>query len=300
MSIHRWVLGMMVVLGGCRASIAPVEVGPLHSVETTPPAGLTACWVESGRFGSFTASSLVVRHPEGTVAIDAGNSTNLKEEIQVYEGRTYRWLRALPARLRPRESLADRFGEAGVDPGALRWVLPTHAHLDHLGGVLDLPPTPVLLSEPEQALVAEAREHVITEVMPAHAHGVEGHEEALRFDGGPYEIFDRHADLFGDGSVVVVPMPGHTPGSVAVFVNLPDGTRLLHVGDAVNDRSQIERLRGRASIMRRTDMDEPQANDNVARLHELQRRIPELRIIPAHERRAWAETFGRPGQGCAG
>ena len=47
-------------------------------------------------------------------------------------------------------------------------------------------------------------------------------------------------------------------------------------------------------------MDEPQANDNVARLHELQRRIPELRIIPAHERRAWAETFGRPGQGCAG
>ena len=137
--------------------------------------------------------------------------------------------------------------------------------------------------------------------LPEHGLDPADYElEALRFDGGPYEIFDRHADLFGDGSVVVVPMPGHTPGSVAVFVNLPDGTRLLHVGDAVNDRSQIERLRGRASIMRRTDMDEPQANDNVARLHELQRRIPELRIIPAHERRAWAETFGRPGQGCAG
>ena len=99
------------------------------------------------------------------------------------------------------------------------------------------------------------------------------------------------------------PLPdklGLKDGQAALFVNLPDGTRLLHVGDAVNDRSQIERLRGRASIMRRTDMDEPQANDNVARLHELQRRIPELRIIPAHERRAWAETFGRPGQGCAG
>ena len=63
---------------------APVEVGPLHSVETTPPAGLTACWVESGRFGSFTASSLVVRHPEGTVAHLLANPEQLKKVLLLH------------------------------------------------------------------------------------------------------------------------------------------------------------------------------------------------------------------------
>lgn len=297
MTSLRFLMIAALLLSACRASISPTPAATRTPGVAQVPASLQVCWVESARFGPATASSLLVRHPQGDVLIDAGNSTRLREEIRVYDRRTQRWLRTLPGSLRPRTPLAALLRAVGADPSALRWVLPTHAHLDHVGGVLDLPPTPVLLSEPEIALVAASLSQPGA-VIPAHARALQGHETPLAFVNAPYETFERHADLFGDGSVVVVPLAGHTPGSVAVFVTRPDGTRILHVGDAVNERSQVEHLRGRAPIMRRTDEDEAQANANVARLHELVRQVPALRLLPAHDRRAWSDLLGQPGQPC--
>lgn len=297
MKVLRFLAVGLFLLSGCRASLAPVPVPSRTPAVAHVPDTLQVCWVESGRFGPATASSLVVRHPAGDVVIDAGNSMHLREEIRVYDRKTERWLRTLPGSLRPRVPLATLLASAGIDPATLRWILPTHAHLDHLGGVLDLPPTPVLLSAPERALVAESRSH-LGPVMPAHARALVGHETPLEFAAEPYEIFDRHVDLFGDGSVVVVPLPGHTPGSVAVFVTKADGTRILHVGDAVNKRSQVEQLQGRTSLMRRTDEDEEAANANVARLHVLLEQAPELLLLPAHERAAWEGLLGRPNGAC--
>jgi N-acyl homoserine lactone hydrolase len=120
----------------------------------------------------------------------------------------------------------------------------------------------------------------------------------LELQAAPYEIFDRHADLFGDGSVVVVPLSGHTPGSVGVFVRRPDGRRIFHVGDAGNSRKELERLRGRTRGLRRTDSDRPRAERIVARLHAFAKQVDDVIFLPAHDRAAWRETFGNPALSC--
>lgn len=137
-------------------------------------------------------------------------------------------------------------------------------------------------------------------VIPAQARALAPRLERLRFVEQPYEIFDRHADLFGDGSVVVVPLHGHTPGSVAVFVHLPDGRRVVHVGDGVNRRDQIAKLRGRGPGLRRTDDDRAAAEAQVARLHALADADPSLLWLPAHERDAWRDLFDQPARRCPG
>ncbi len=282
----------------CRPQISPVEAGVRSAVPAAPPADLRVCWVESARAAGFTASAVVVQHPDGDLLVDGGNSSAFREEIAVYGPRDKRWLALLPGSLRPKVPLASLLRDTSVDPAGFRWLLPTHAHVDHMGGFLDLPPTPVLLAAPEIELIERARHDVLFEVVPAHARAVAPRAEALTFTQEPYEIFDRHADLLGDRSVVVVPLHGHTPGSVGVFLNLPDGRRIFHVGDAVNNRRQLSRLRGRSVAMRRTDSDRPRADHVVGQLHELARQVPELEILPAHERRAWKEIFGSPGVGC--
>lgn len=46
-------------------------------------------------------------------------------------------------------------------------------------------------------------------------------------------------DLFGDGSMIFLSMPGHTPGNRSVQVRLPNRTVLL-TGDTVHLRSAME------------------------------------------------------------
>lgn len=285
-------------LAACRPRIEAIEAPARAPGSATAPAQLRACWVETSRAAGFTASALVVRHPAGDLLIDGGNSTNFNAEIAVYGAKDRRWFQLLPGNLKPRRPLSTRLREAGVDPAGLRWLLPTHAHLDHLGGFLDLPATPVLLAPAEIETIERGRKTPTFEVTPAHAESVAPRAVPIDFAGGRYEIFDRHADLFGDGSVVVVPLSGHTPGSVGVFVNLPDGRRIFHVGDAVNNRRQISNLRGRSPGLRRTDSSGADADHVVGELHELSRLAPEIEIVPAHERRAWKDAFGQVGAGC--
>jgi len=296
-------LGQVLSLGvlvasttGCRPAIEPATVAA--QAVAAPGAGVTACWVETSARFSFTASAIVIRHPDGDLLIDAGNSTEFDEEIKPYTGGTKMWLALFPGSLEPRRSIAEELTAVSVEPDGLRWVLPTHAHLDHLGGVLDLPPTPVLM-DPAEAQVVEAGQHEPGfAVIPAHARAVAPHVVTLTMVEERYEVFERHADLFGDGSVVVVPLPGHTPGSVGVFVRLADGRRVFHVGDAVNNRRQIEKLRGRSLAMRRTDADRPRADKTVARLHALAELDSSILLLPAHERAAWRDIFGDPNQSC--
>ena len=282
---------------GCRPRLDPVPTPP--RTEPAPTDGVVPCWVESRARLGFTASALLVHHPTGgSILIDAGNSTNFDAEIEPYHGKTKRWLATFPGALQPVQPLGVVLEALGVEPSSLRAVVPTHAHLDHLGGVLDLPEVPVWVTAEEAQLIERGRETLTDEVIPAHAQGVVDQLELLTFAEQPYEIFDRHADLFGDGSVVVVPLPGHTPGSVGVFVTLAGGRRIFHVGDAVNHRRQVVHLEGRTLAMKRTDSDPSAANAIVGKLHALAEQDPTLLILPAHERAAWTDVFDAPAQAC--
>jgi N-acyl homoserine lactone hydrolase len=259
--------------------------------------GISACWVETAKtfstfsFGS-TAGSVVVRHPAGDLLIDTGNSSHFDQEISAYPFATWLKLKSLAGQLKPRVPLPDLLRGIGEDPAKLRWAILSHAHLDHAGGLMDLPHLPVLLTREELQFAADpkvqAKGYVIavhTEKFPPVA------APTLRFEPAPYETFDESADLYRDGSVVVVPLRGHTPGSVGIFVNLSPTRRLFYVGDAVDDERGFQGRVGKSLILQDSDDDTALANQVVGRLSELHEKVPELAIIPAHGRSAYKKFF---------
>ena len=101
---------------------------------------------------------------------------------------------------------------------------------------------------------------------------------------------DRTPSVVADeGIAVVVPAPGHTPGSVIVFLALPGGRRLALVGDLVWQREGITLREERPWLMRAlADRDPAGVSEGILRMAALAARFPELEIVPAHDARAFA------------
>jgi N-acyl homoserine lactone hydrolase len=201
-------------------------------------------------------------------------------------------LRLLAGQLKPNVPLSEMLRRVKEDTAKLRWVILSHAHLDHSGGLMDLPRMPVLLSQEELRFAADQSMQAKGFVIAAHVQKFPATgAPTLRFDPQPYEAFDESADLYKDGSVVVVPLRGHTPGSVGVFVNLTPKRRLFYVGDAVDDERGFQERVGKSVVLRDSDDDEALANLVVAQLNALHEKLPELSIIPAHGRSAYKKFF---------
>jgi N-acyl homoserine lactone hydrolase len=89
--------------------------------------------------------------------------------------------------------------------------------------------------------------------------------------------FTAAHDLFGDGSLVLLPTPGHTPGSLSMLVRQPGATPLLMAGDATFDvhlmqDGHLPGLGERAALRASTRA-----------LSTLWARYPDLAILPAHD-----------------
>jgi glyoxylase-like metal-dependent hydrolase (beta-lactamase superfamily II) len=277
-----------------------------------PPTGtVKACWAEYARNDAtgqaatagltrthtwdITVSGLLVRHPKGDLVVDVGNSQAFEHEIEGHAFLDRTWLMAFPGSNRVVASAPDALGRLGVKLDALT-VLPTHAHVDHMGGLVDLPAARVLLPREELAWTQAHRDDHYLHVVGAHARALDGRTTTIEFALRPYETFDESADLFGDGSVVVVKLFGHTPGSVGVFVNVSHKKRMFLVGDAVNVMEAIERRLTKSIFMASTDNARDEADRVVAKLAALHEADPELEILPAHDRTAWLATMGQPGR----
>jgi glyoxylase-like metal-dependent hydrolase (beta-lactamase superfamily II) len=303
-------LAILLGLGaGCAGEVVPVTEHELVPPAVTPEApGIDACWIETGSADvsgelatqgpteldkwHATASALLVRHPEGDLLVDAGTSPTMREDSRELKAGARIYVRASAGRIDFRETIPAQLERIGLRPAELDHIVLTHVHPDHAGGVESLPGAPVWVGPAEIDFVHEklsARDH---HVLPRQGRALRGRMQAVPFEPRPYSIFDESWDVFGDGHVVVVPLFGHTPGSVGVFIDLGDGRRIFHVGDVVLVEESVERGVVKGKLMQPTDVDKDRNADNVARLARLRELDPDLVILPAHDRDVWQRVFG--------
>ena len=256
------------------------------------PTGVThrsaAFAYRGGAFGDkreFSMTAVLVKHPRGDLLIDTGFGRDIDAHF-----RSMPWpFRAMTSYTRL-SSAAEQLDAAGYDRKALRAILLTHAHWDHVSGVPDFPGTPVWVTPEERRFVDDGG------MVTALARSFTGvRYEEYGFEGGAYLGFSKSHDVYGDGSIVVVPAPGHTPGSVIVFLTLPGGKRYAMVGDLAWQREGITEREERPWIQRSlADVDPPGVRDGLLRMAAIAARYPEMTLVPAHEARGF-EGMARLG-----
>jgi N-acyl homoserine lactone hydrolase len=133
---------------------------------------------------------------------------------------------AVRERVEPEQEIGPQLDRLGIRPSDVRWVVLTHLHTDHAGGLHHFPHNEILVSRTEMEYGAGLRGRLrgyINKPWPAWFSPTTVDLPPVSF--GPFPASLRLTEA---GDVTFVPVPGHTPGQLGVLVE--DGDHSVFLG----------------------------------------------------------------------
>lgn len=121
-------------------------------------------------------------------------------------------------------TLIAALASLGVKPDDIAGMAVSHSHPDHIGNVEAFARTMLYVQKAEYDWPGEGG---APRFKPEH----------------PVTKLDGDRDVFGDGSVVIIATPGHTPGHQSLVVHLPNAGAVVLSGDAVHFKSNWDNRR---------------------------------------------------------
>lgn len=207
----------------------------------------------------------LIEHSEGLIVVDTGAHANDKG----YQPWWHPFMRFCERRwVQPQEEIGSRIRAIGFDPETVKWVVMTHMHGDHAGGIGHFPNSEFILSEREAKDCLSAGgplQGYLNMHYPRWFNPV-----GIAFDDGEFESFDRSFKLTQDGAIRLVPTPGHTLGHLSVVIDMGDHYILL-AGDASYTEQAM--LHGYVDGV---TIDADLHNDFTRRMRELCQRKPTI------------------------
>jgi glyoxylase-like metal-dependent hydrolase (beta-lactamase superfamily II) len=133
------------------------------------------------------------------------------------------------------KTLTEQLADIGLTPRDITRVAISHTHGDHIGNVGLFPNSTILMQQAEYSWINSPNgpNDNVNQLM-ALARELLGIPKNLQLINGA-------ADVFGDGSVTLIPTPGHTPGHQSLLVHLKNSGFVILSGDVVHSEENFMR-----------------------------------------------------------
>lgn len=126
-------------------------------------------------------------------------------------------------------TIVDQLARLGVKPAQIEFVGISHLHFDHIGQAAEFPQSTLLIGKGDFDLLGRpGQENRTKRLAPWMAQGAK------------VEKVSGDHDVFGDASVVMLDLPGHTPGHHGLLVRLPKRGPVLLSGDVAHFRENLD------------------------------------------------------------
>jgi len=221
----------------------------------------------------------VIEHANGLVLFDTGQDRASVTDPSYFPGgfNGVVYDRLAKFHIAEQETLDAQLGTLGYSTADVDKAVISHLHQDHIGGIPHLGGSELLITRAEwdqlSGFSPEARGFLRSHIDVPGARW-KHIDFTTDVDLTP---FPRAFDVMGDGSILLFPTPGHTPGSISMLVRRRELPPLLMVGDLTYEAGLLERRQlpgvgDRAELARTTD-----------KVLTLADHLPGLVVLPAHD-----------------
>jgi glyoxylase-like metal-dependent hydrolase (beta-lactamase superfamily II) len=230
------------------------------------------------------ALAALLRHPDhGWLLWDTGYAPRMWDVTRGLPFRLYRYV--TPLHIAPRLAVVNQVARFGLRPDDIRTVIISHFHADHIGGMMDFPRAEFVAHQAAYLDIADRRgwralrKAFIPALLPTDF--TTRLRAVADFTGPELPALGPTHDLLGDGSLLLVALPGHARGQIGMLARTARGPVLLAADGAWLTRA-IRENRPPAAITHFLADDPAAMQAILARLHDFAQARPDVRLIPTH------------------
>jgi len=183
----------------------------------------------SSRDCTIPCPAFLIEHPSALVLFDTGLSPRAIGNAAGYYGEEIAV--TMKMRFSTEQRVDSRLAELGFRPTDISHVVMSHLHLDHAGGMCLFPHATFHAFADE---LAEAR------AVRQTPHAVYKNEDLAAVEDSDWKLYENDIDIFGDGSLRLFKLPGHSAGEGSLLVRLSCRSLML-TADTVHVREALER-----------------------------------------------------------
>jgi len=213
-----------------------------------------------------------IEHPEGIIVIDTGETARVNEP-----GYLSRWQRSHPSahfELQPEEEIGPQLRAVGISPDDVRWVVMTHLHMDHDGGLAHFPKAEILVSRAEYR-TASGLTGKLLGYLPQYWPTWFA-PRLIDFTPQPFGPFPAHYALTKAKDVWLVPTTGHSAGHLSVILQ-EENSAIFFAGDTSYTQDLLL-----AGAIDGVSTKEREARQTISRIQHYLQTVPTV-YLPSHD-----------------